>query len=214
MGATGRGGIRMKILNLFAGIGGNRSLWKGHEITAIEFNEQIAAIYQKRFLDDVVIVEDAFSFLEQYFAEFDFIWASPPCQTHSRLNMFPNHIPKLPDMRLYALIIFLKQYFKKPWVVENVVPFYTPLIPATVQYERHLFWSNISLQPKHFKYERVDYNDMTVEDLCLYHDIDRSIIPNIKNWANHDLIRQILRNCCHREIGAYILQQSQIKKWY
>jgi len=37
----------MKILNLYAGIGGNRSHWKGHDITAIEIDETIAKIYQE-----------------------------------------------------------------------------------------------------------------------------------------------------------------------
>ena len=36
----------MKVLNLYAGIGGNRKLWTDVEVTAIENNESIAAIYQ------------------------------------------------------------------------------------------------------------------------------------------------------------------------
>ena len=40
----------MKILNLYAGIGGNRKLWGDeHEITAIENNTSIAYIYQDFF---------------------------------------------------------------------------------------------------------------------------------------------------------------------
>lgn len=35
----------MKILNLYAGIGGNRKKWgDDHEITAVELDEEIAAI--------------------------------------------------------------------------------------------------------------------------------------------------------------------------
>ena len=50
----------MKILNLYAGIGGNRKLWGDeHEITAVENNESIAAIYQDFFPNDTVIVGDA-----------------------------------------------------------------------------------------------------------------------------------------------------------
>ena len=36
----------MKILNLYAGIGGNRKLWNGVDVTAVENNKSIAAIYK------------------------------------------------------------------------------------------------------------------------------------------------------------------------
>ena len=32
----------MKILNLYAGIGGNRKLWKDVQVTAVELNSEIA----------------------------------------------------------------------------------------------------------------------------------------------------------------------------
>ena len=76
----------MKILNLFAGIGGNRTLWGDkHHITAVEYDPKIAEIYSKRFPKDEVIVGDAYEYFLQYFDKFDFIWASPPCTSHSRL---------------------------------------------------------------------------------------------------------------------------------
>ena len=77
----------MKILNLYAGIGGNRKLWgNDHEITAIELRPEIAAIYQDFFPNDHVIVGDAHLYLLEHYREFDFIWSSPPCQTHSRIR--------------------------------------------------------------------------------------------------------------------------------
>lgn len=64
----------MKILNLFAGIGGNRKLWdKSHEITAVEIDPIAAEIYQKQFPQDHVIVGDAYEYLEQNMDHFDFI---------------------------------------------------------------------------------------------------------------------------------------------
>ncbi len=123
----------MKILNLYAGIGGNRKLWGDeHEIVAVENDPQIAKIYQDFFPKDKVIVEDAHEFLLQHFKEFDFIWSSPPCQTHSsfRKNIcveFRGTKPKYPDMRLYQEILFLKHHFKGLWLVENVCPYYEPL---------------------------------------------------------------------------------------
>ena len=74
----------MKILNLYAGIGGNRKLWGDeHDITAVELDESIAKIYQDFFPNDTILIEDAHDYLLQNFKEFDFIWSSPPCPTHS-----------------------------------------------------------------------------------------------------------------------------------
>src|SRR3990167_2962469 len=132
----------MKILNLYAGIGGNRKFWtpKGneHEITAIEINPQIAKIYQDFFPEDKVIVTDAHQYLLEHYKEFDFIWSSPPCQSHSK-TMFFNHIPKkYPDMGLYQEIIFLKHWFMGKWIVENVKGYYNPLIEPKL-IDRHFF---------------------------------------------------------------------------
>lgn len=72
----------MKILNLYAGIGGNRQFWGNeHKITAVELIPEIAEVYQRRFPNDIII-GDATKFLEKNYKEFDFIWASPPCQSH------------------------------------------------------------------------------------------------------------------------------------
>ena len=54
----------MKILNLYSGIGGNRKLWGNeHEITAVELDEDIAAIYKDFYPTDKVIVADAHEYL-------------------------------------------------------------------------------------------------------------------------------------------------------
>jgi site-specific DNA-cytosine methylase len=79
----------MKILNLYAGIGGNRKLWGDeHEVTAVENNEKIAKIYKDLFPKDQVIIADAHEYLLEHHKEFDFIWSSPPCPTHSVCNNF------------------------------------------------------------------------------------------------------------------------------
>ena len=116
----------MKILNLYAGIGGNRKLWENVEVTAIENNPEIAKVYQSFFPEDKVIVGDAHEYLLKHFKEFDFIWSSPPCQSHSCCNFFlkGQGIFRYPDMKLYEEIIFLKTFCKAKWVVENVVPYY------------------------------------------------------------------------------------------
>lgn len=143
----------MKVLNLYAGIGGNRELWQNVEITAVEQNAEIAKIYSDFFPNDKIIIGDAHAFLLEHFAEYDFIWSSPPCPTHSRTNYFLKglNVYRYPDMNLYQEIIFLQHFAKGLWVVENVQPYYKPLIDGK-KIGRHLFWSNFNIpaieQPK------------------------------------------------------------------
>ncbi len=80
----------LKVLNLYAGIGGNRKLWEDVEVTAVEYEPKIAAIYQDFFPNDKVVIGDAHQYLLENFSKFDFIWASPPCPTHSRMNQLSN----------------------------------------------------------------------------------------------------------------------------
>ena len=144
----------MKILNLYCGIGGNRKLWgEEHQITAVENNPQIAEVYKKLFPEDEVIVGDAHQYLLEHFKEFDFIWSSPPCQSHSKTNFFLSGqgIYRYPDMRLYQEILFLKHWFKGKWVVENVIPYYKPLIEPQ-RIGRHSFWSNFLIDQIKIEY--------------------------------------------------------------
>lgn len=77
----------MRILNLYAGIGGNRKFWgDDHKIVAVEIDPKIAGIYKDFFPNDEVIIGDAHAFLEKHFADFDFIWSSPPCPSHSHIR--------------------------------------------------------------------------------------------------------------------------------
>lgn len=145
----------MKILNLYAGIGGNRKLWGNeHEITAVEIDPKIAEIYKHNFPNDTVIIEDAHSYLLNHYKEFDFIWSSPPCPSHSVTNYFLNgqNIIRYPDMRLYQEIIFLQTWFKGVWVVENVKSYYTPLIKPK-ELGRHFLWANFEISSCNFKHD-------------------------------------------------------------
>ena len=137
----------MKILNLYACLGGNRYKWNevknDIEVTAVELDEEIAKLYQERFPGDKVIIADAHQYLLDHYKEYDFIWSSPPCPTHSRFNVSMKNKRKMvyPDMALYQEIIFLKHYYKGKYCVENVIPFYETLIPAKKR-NRHLYWTN------------------------------------------------------------------------
>jgi DNA (cytosine-5)-methyltransferase 1 len=138
--------MTLRILNLYAGIGGNRKLWSGDiEVTAVEIDKDIAKIYQDFFPNDKVIVTDAHQYLLDHYKEFDFIWSSPPCQTHSGTNHFLNAqgVIRYPDMELWQEIIFLKHFCKVPFVVENVKAYYDFIKPQHIH--RHYFWANFTI---------------------------------------------------------------------
>ena len=206
----------MRILILFAGIGGNRTLWGNkHYITAIENNEKIATIYRTRFPNDHVFVTDAYNFLEDTYMNYDFIYGGPPCFRNAKSERYPNHKPRLPDLRLYEIVIFLQTYYEGNWVIENATPYYKPPIKPTVKLGRHLFWSNMIIPRKRFKsLYKGNYLNLTIDELCKIHKVDRSLIDgfNPKDWPNHDPKSQILRNCVDFRIGKYILDQVKSKK--
>jgi len=171
----------MKILNLYACLGGNRYLWgNDHEITAVELDPELARMYQERFPNDTVIVEDAHQYLLDHYKDFDFVWTSPPCPTHSRArywnssNYDTTTKAIFPDMKLYEEIVFLQHYFKGKYVVENVIPYYEPLIIATKR-GRHLYWTNFTLpndlNDRRFK---ISQTKNELQELCKFHKIDLS----------------------------------------
>jgi DNA (cytosine-5)-methyltransferase 1 len=197
-----------KILNLYAGIGGNRKNWKGlfdidnqFKVTAVENDPLLAKIYQNIFPNDEVIVADAHQYLLENYKEFDFIWSSPPCQTHSsfRHNIcvrYRGTEPKYPDLTLYEEILFLKHHFEGKWVVENVKPYYKPLIEGKLL-QRHLFWSNFDIPDKEFTKDKI--RTAQIPDLQKLYGYDLSEYK-LKNK------RQVLRNCVSPELGLHILK--------
>lgn len=197
----------MKILNLYSGIGGNRKLWSNeHEITAVEYEPNIAAVYKDLFPNDNLVIGDAHQYLLDHFKEFDFIWASPPCQSHSsfRQNIgvrFRGVEPVYPDMKLYQEIIFLQHNFKGNYVVENVQPYYKPLMPPDFELDRHYFWSNMFVFSTDF--ERPELRSAQIPDLekALGYDLSSYKLPNK---------RQVLRNCVLPEVGKYILEHATV----
>ncbi|MDB4062276.1 DNA cytosine methyltransferase [Vicingaceae bacterium] len=174
----------MKILNLYACLGGNRYKWDEVakeagieiEVTAVELDSEAATLYQDRFPNDKVIVADAHQYLLDHYKEFDFIWSSPPCPTHSRINISQytreSWKPRYPSMKLYEEILFLQHYFKGKYVVENVIPYYEPLIPAKKR-DRHLYWSNFNLPNKlSDRCRGKNLTNMHINDLSIYHNFD------------------------------------------
>lgn len=201
----------MKILNLYCGIGGNRKLWgDNHEITAVECNEHIAKIYQDFYPNDIVIVSDAHQYLQENYKNFDFIWTSPPCPTHSRMRFkaYCNGKGKalFPDMKLYEEILFLQQYTKNKeikFVVENVKSWYSPLIQP--QYiGRHSFWANFEIPKIEIKTNDTGNN----KGVTLQKKMDAKGF-NILNWNGYKGDkRTLLNNCVEPELGLHIFKNS------
>lgn len=195
----------MRVLNLYAGIGGNRKLWPDNwHVTSVEYDENIAAVYADLWPEDTLIVGDAHQYLLEHYKEFDFIWSSPPCQTHSsfRYNVgvrFRGTAPAYPDMSLYEEIVFLQYHADNLWLVENVKPYYGELIPAQ-KIGRHLYWSNFELP-----------------DLPhLVDNIRGSQIPDLQKLHGFNLDgyklsnkRQVLRNVVSPEIGLGVALKAE-----
>lgn len=202
----------MKILNLYAGIGGNRKLWEGCEVTAVEYTQKIADVYQRLHPQDEVIVADAHQYLLENYNKFDFIWASPPCPSHSRMiRSGRNRKPRYPDMKLYEEIVFLQHNYKGKWVVENVKPYYKPLIEPTCAVGRHLFWSNFDFTVEDIPRPKNFINQTNVAGKkALMEWLDIHYEENIYYEGNH-CPAQILRNCVHPKIGEQILRQATQK---
>jgi len=200
----------MKILNLYAGIGGNRKLWGDeHEITAVEYDPKIAEIYKQFFPKDTVIIADAHKFLEEHYQEFDFIWSSPPCPSHSMLrkhmSMASGAKAVFPDMKLYEEILFLQGYFKGIWVVENVKSWYEPLVkPQLLQ--RHYFWSNKQIPEKEFEKDNIRLSGWGTKGQPQWTQIKHLeerhgfVLPEYAQKK-----RLLLRNCVNPKVGKHIL---------
>lgn len=194
---------KIKVLNAYAGIGGNRKLWKNVEVTAIENNPKIAMIYKKFYPDDKIIITDAHAFILKNYQNYDLIWSSIPCKTHSRISVILKN-KRYPDLSLYQEIIFLKTYFKNPWIVENVIPYYDPLIPGK-KVGRHLFWCNFFLSSQFDYSYHADIKTGSIPKLEKMHGIDLSYLKN------RELKREVLRNCVNPELGLHVFNHA-IKK--
>lgn len=194
----------MRILNLYAGIGGNRALWGDeHDITAVENVPHIAEVYRQLWPNDTVIEADAHQYLLDHHKEFDFIWSSPPCPTHSRLQIPLNAIGNVryPDMSLYQEIIFLKHFCRVPWVVENVIGYYKPLIPPTRELVRHYFWSNFYLSKF---YNPRGHNDLVRHGIASLQDYHGIKLPHGTREK-----RKLLRNAVMPELGLHVFNCHQ-----
>jgi len=197
----------MRILNLYAGIGGNRAQWgDDHEITAVELNPQVAAAYAQLWPADEVIVDDAHAYLLAHHADYEFVWSSPPCQTHTRMQHMRvkarhGEAPKYPSGALFEEVVFMANWSATPYAIENVVPYYPQWIAGAQKVARHLYWASFDIPP----FRKWDERD-TEENLR------RVQIPELQalHGINLDGIqlsnkRQVLRNCVPPAVGRHVL---------
>jgi DNA (cytosine-5)-methyltransferase 1 len=194
----------MKVLNLYACLGGNRLLWDNCEVTAVEWDSELAKLYQDRFPNDKVIVADAHQYLLDHYKEFDFIWSSPPCPSHSRARFARRNTttPIYPDLKLYEEILFLQNYYNGKFCVENVIPYYEPLIQAQKR-GRHLYWTNFVL-PNDLGERKSSIMESKdeVSKWCEFHRYD------FRKYKGEQRIDKIARNLVDYEAGLTIFETA------
>ena len=196
---------KIKVLNLYACLGGNRYKWDevaDIEVTAVELDTELAKMYQERFPNDTVIVADAHQYLLNHYKEFDFIWSSPPCPSHSRARFARKNTTTAiyPDLKLYEEILFLENYFEGKYVVENVIPYYEPLISAKKR-GRHLYWTNFNLpNDLNERKSSIMEGKDEVTKWCEFHDYD------FRKYKGTQRTDKIARNLVDYEAGKTIFE--------
>lgn len=219
-----------KGLILFAGCGGFRygvRGFPGWEWTAVELDPNIAKIYADNFPVDNLIVGDAMEYLRDHAHEFDFIQASPPCQTHSRQRYGLGVCSQNPkqclrhefcDPMLWQSIIFMATHPRlKPgvkWLIENVNPYYAHLVKFAPQYRakcgRHYVWTNADLwgyDPK-MDFELPTFNVKNKNGRIANVSV-KNMMATGEIWFDIQKYRginkqQVLRNMFEPKLAAYI----------
>jgi len=202
--------VMIKILNLYACLGGNRYKWDevtDVEVTAVELNQELARLYQQRFPNDKVIVADAHQYLLENFKQFDFVWSSPPCPSHSKVRVTQKTRENFkfiyPDLKLYEEIIFLDNFFNGKYVVENVTPYYEPLVAAQKR-GRHLYWTNFTLPTNINERQTIGISTAKneVKKLCEFHDYD------FYKYKGKQPVNKMARNLVDYEAGRTIFETA------
>jgi len=203
---------KIKVLNLYACLGGNRYKWPEDEIevTAIELDPELCRLYKERFPNDTVLQTDAHQYLLENYNKFDFIWASPPCPSHSRARYWGSKggttAPIYPDMKLYQEIIFLQNFPAKEvkWIIENVKPYYKPLIEPTAKIGRHFYWANFKIPAiKNIRKIQISAVKNEVQALSDFHDFD------FYQYKGNQRKDKIARNLVDYEVGLAIFNSAR-----
>ena len=106
-------------------------------------------------------------------------------------------------MKLYQEIIFLDNFFNGKYVVENVIPYYKPLIEAKER-NRHLYWTNFNLPNIVSKSKNPDLSRTKnlISVLSEFHDYD------FRQYKGEQRMNKIARNLVDYEAGKTILETA------
>ena len=111
--------------------------------------------------------------------------------------------PKYPNMSLYEEIILLMKYkHKAKWVIENVRPYYEPLIKPQ-RIGRHCFWSNFNISNIDLPAEKI--NQSRIKEMADLKGVSINFI--IKSESK----LKIIRNCVSANLGLHILNQAKLQ---
>ncbi len=211
----------MKILSAFCSVGIGETFWpiKEHEITGIEALPVLAEEYKKRFPNSNVLIGDAYNYISLMHDQYDVIFATPPCQSRSRLTSINSRQHNKPeeDLRVFELIEFLEDNFAGNWIIENVISNIIPKVNPSLKIGRHHIWSNIPLRgyikvPKpDFRFDKGTYSKAGLNQTKTY-------LSDLQNYlgvtlskrfyirGNHDP-GQIYREGLHPILGKSLLNQ-------
>jgi DNA (cytosine-5)-methyltransferase 1 len=211
----------IRILNLYAGIGGNARHWRKVAkenglniiIDHVEINQDLCKELERLFPYDNVFNQDAHKYLEflaleNHLDKYDIIWSSPPCQTHSRMkriNSKKYHKSSYIDPSLYQQIILLKYNFNGIYFVENVKPYYGVIFDG-IEIGRHVIWSNIDVNDIGFRYNKKLF-DLSIEELQKEYGIKLSKNIYLEYPKGHDP-KQVYRNAVHPTLGELIFRRA------
>ena len=211
----------MKILNGYCGIGGNSRDWHGCDVTAVELDPKIANLYQRLNPDHHVITGDLGVYLLNHAHEFDFVWLSPPCPSHSRMILGgKNRRPRYVDMALWQQILFLQYQFDGLFCVENVISYYEPLIAPTAHIGRHAIWANFHIEPFISTIDMFSDESRVVPSFDemikatsmghkqLWHDWLGIYFDDVIYYDGNHCPNQILRNAVHPDIGKWVFDHA------
>lgn len=208
--------MKLKILDLFCGVGGvARGFQKflneqgiEYEYHAVDIDRSILLAHKVVNKNSVTILRDAYSFEDDELSQYDFIWASPPCETHSIAGIWRRKFGVEPDMRLYELIIKLHR-LGIPFVVENVKPYYNPPIKPTSKANRHVLWSNLSIKPVEVDLPYFTHIKDKIKDLIWYHQLEKheKAIRRILGKKTRDALRDMVHWKIAYEIARQVIPQ-------
>lgn len=84
-------------------------------------------------------------------------------------------------------------------MVENVIPYYKPLMASTAIVQRHCFWSNKPIAAND-NFKRYNIKDAKISELQEAYGFDLSKYRGINKV-------QVLKNCVAPEVGQYVFGQ-------